>query len=250
MPSDNTQYRVTRDVDGETAILELVPDAANGRVYVWLEPGLDPDAVVPFYRVTERGSEPEEHWQNFQEGDAIAPYAGERRALLGAIAELDPGAYTIDASMFTGLDTVKLPGIAIELEVVSESADAVDARAAFNAAFADVFQLFLAKADTEDAARRFQADFDASQAEFLVAAIVDLGAPHDHAETETSDMTGFFEFIEYLAALAHAGGPKVRERLQQQPDSPTHQHYIKYVKEYLAVERVLDGILEKYPYCR
>ena len=250
MPADDTEYRVTLDVDGQTATLELVPDAANGRIYVWLEPGLAPDDIVPFYRVTERGSEPEEHWQNFQSADAIAAYAGEQRAVLGAIVELDPGAYTIDAQMFTGLDTVRLPGIDVELEAVSESDDAAAARAAFNAAFTALFQQFLDQADTDEAARQFQVDFDAGQAGYLVDAIVELGAPHDHAETETSDMSGFFEFIEYLTALAHAGGEPVRERLQQQPDSPTHQHYIKYVKEYLANERILEGILEKYPYSR
>ena len=87
MVERDSEYIVSKPVaGGKSATFRVVEDHAGGRLFLWLEPAMNPDEIVAFYRITEQGVAPIESWQNFQQGDAIAPYAGETGASLGATA--------------------------------------------------------------------------------------------------------------------------------------------------------------------
>lgn len=235
---------------GKSATFRVVEDHAGGRLFLWLEPGLNADEIVAFYRFTEQDVTPIESWQNFQEGDVIAPYAGEKWATLGATEMLAAGQYRVEARIFTGFSTVKLPAIDIELQAIAEDPLTVEARAAFDASFTVLFQKFFEHRVSDRDVREYFDGFDAGQVDFLVAAIISLGAPEDYLnDDETNDLSGFFDFIDYITALAHSCGDSALNALSQQPDSPTNRHYIRFVKQYLGDERLLSGILEKYPFC-
>ena len=68
-------------------------------------------------------------------------------------------------------------------------------------------------------------------------------------DDETNNVSGYFEFIDFVTALSHSRGESALKALNQHPDSPANRHYIKYVKQYLADDRLLAAILEKYPFC-
>ena len=251
MSRDDQEYSVSKSIRGQAATFQVVPDFESGKLYLWLDPGGNPEDVVPFYRITHRDKEPIEQWHGFQEGAEIAPYAGENRAPLGAIEHPEAGAYILEAKVFTGLRTVTLPPIELEISAASEDADTADARAAFYAEYNALFQKFLDQEDTEAEARAFFDAFQPEQSGFLVDATVELGAPDDYAnEEENNNVSGFFEFIDYVTALAHFAGQPALDALNKQPDSPTHRYYTHWVKQFLAEERMLKGILEKYPYCQ
>ena len=75
---------------GASATFSAVADHAAGRLYLWLDPGMDPEEIVPLYRLTEKDADPIESWQSFQDGEAVAVYTGENRARLGAIETPGP----------------------------------------------------------------------------------------------------------------------------------------------------------------
>ena len=251
MVEQDSDYVVSKPLSGgKSAKFRVLADHAGGRLFLWLEPGMNPDDVVTFYRISEEGVAPIESWQNFQKGEAIASYAGEKWATLGVIEMLAPGQYTVDARIFTGTSTVNLPGIEIELQANDEDPLTAQARTTFNLSFTALFRKFFEQTVTDSDVREYFAGFDASQLDFLIDAIIDLGAPDDYLDDdETLDLDGFFEFIDYVSALAHSCGDATFDVLSQHPDSPTNQHYIHYVKQYLADERFLSAILEKYPFC-
>jgi len=251
MVERDSEYIVSKPLPGgKSATFRVVEDHAGGRLFLWLEPAMNPDEIVAFYRITEQGMAPKESWQSFQEGDAIAPYAGEKGATLGAIEMLTAGQYRVDASIFTGLKTVKLPAIEIELQAIAEDPLTAQGRAAFGTSFTALFRKFFEHTVTDRDVREYFAGFDGDQVDFLVAAIISLGAPEDYLDDyETIDLSGFFDFIDYTTALAHSCGDSALNALSQHPDSPSNRHYIRYVKQYLGDERLLSGILEKYPFC-
>ena len=210
---------------------------------------MSPAEIVTFYRITEQGVKPIESWQNFQAGDVVAPYAGEKGATLGAIEMLAAGHYTVDARIFTGTRTINLPRIEIELEHVPEDSSIAQAREAFNASFTALFRKFFDHTVTDSDVREYFGGFEQGQLDFLIDAVIDLGAPDDYLDDdETLDLSGFFDFIDYVSAVAHSYGDAALKALSQHPDSPTNQHYLHYVKQYLGDERFLPGILEKYPF--
>ena len=236
--------------DGNSATFRVVADQADGRLFLWLEPAMNPDEIVTFYRITEQGVAPIESWQNFQQGDTVAPYAGENRATLGAVEMLAPGRYTVDARIFTGFETVDLPGIEVELREIAEDPVNIEARAGFNTSFTALFRKFFDHTVTDGDVREYFAGFDKDQLDFLIAAIIDLGAPEDYLDDdETLDISGFFDFIDYVCAVAHSCGDSAFYVLSQHPYSPSSRHYIHHVKQYLADERLLSTILQKYPFC-
>ena len=160
------------------------------------------------------------------------------------------GLYTVDARIFTGTSTVNLPGIEIELQAIDEDPLTTQARTAFNVSFTALFRKFFEQTVTDSDVREYFTGFDANQLDFLIDAIIDLGAPEDYLDDdETLDPGGFFDFIDYASALVHSCGDAALDALSQHPDSPTNRHYLHYVKKYLADERFLSSILEKYPFC-
>jgi hypothetical protein len=125
-----------------------------------------------------------------------------------------------------------------------------EARAAFNTSFTALFRKFFEHTVTDDDVREYFAGFDKDQLDFLIAAIIDLGAPEDYLDDdETRDISGFFDFIDYACAVAHSCGDSAFYVLSQHPDSPSSRHYIHHVKQCLADERLLSAILKKYPFC-
>ena len=99
-------------------------------------------------------------------------------------------------------------------------------------------------------AREYFAEFDKNQFDLLIGAIIELGAPEDYLDDEeTLDLSGFFDFIDYVSAIAHSCGDAALDVLSKHPDSPANRHYLHFVKRYLGDERLISGILEKYPYC-
>jgi hypothetical protein len=235
---------------GNSATFRVVAEQAGGRLFLWLEPAMNPDEVVTFYRITEQGVAPSESWRNFQQGDTVGPYAGKNGTTLGAVEMLASGQYTVDARIFTGFETIDLPGIEVELREIAEDPVNTEARAAFNASFTALFRKFFEYTVTDGDVREYFAGFDKDQLDFLIAAIIDLGAPEDYPDDdETRDISGFFDFIDYACAVAQSCGDSALDLLSQYPDSPTHRHYIHYVKQCLADERLLSAILEKYPFC-
>ena len=247
----DSEHIVSKQVrGGKSARFRVVEDHAGGRLFLWLEPAMNPDEIVAFYRITEQGVAPIESWQNFQQGDAIAPYAGETGASLGATEMLIAGQYRVEARIFTGFKTIDLPGIDIELRAIAEDPLTAEASAAFNTSFTALFRKFFEHRVTDRDVREYFAGFDAGQVDLLVAAIISLGAPEDYLDDdETIDISGFFDFIDYITVLAHFCGDSALNALSQHPDSPTNRHYIHFVKKYLGDERLLSGILEKYPFC-
>jgi len=251
MVERDSEYSVSKPVrGGKSATFRVVEDHAGGRLFLWLEPAMNPDEIVAFYRITEQGVAPIESWQNFQEGDAIAPYAGEKWATLGATEMLTAGQYRVEARIFTGFRTINLPGIDIELQAIAEDPLVAEVRATFDTSFTALFRKFFEHRVTDRDVREYFAGFDADQVDFLVAAIISLGVPEDYLDDdETIDISGFFDYIDYVTALAYSCGDSALNALSQQPDSPTNRHYIHFVKQYLGDERLLSGILEKYPFC-
>jgi hypothetical protein len=250
MPKENSVSCVTGKVGaGKEASLMVVVDHGGGRVTLWLEPGLPRDTIVAFYRIYERGVTPEESWEVFQEGQSVASYADGEGAELGAI-ELLPGAhYTIDARIFTGDRTIELPSIAVELQVEPMDQSSIATRDAFNDAFKQLFQKFFQQSQTEDDLRGFFDSFSADQLDLLFSAVIELGGPMDHCDDDYDEIIGFFDFIDYITAVAHSCGEAAMEILQNYPDSPSNRHYIHFIRKYLGDERFYAPILESYPYC-
>lgn len=77
--------------DGNSVTFRVVADQAGGRLFLWLEAAMNPDEIATFYRITDQGVAPIESWQNFQQGDTVAPYAGENGTTLGAVEMLASG---------------------------------------------------------------------------------------------------------------------------------------------------------------
>ena len=119
----------------------------------------------------------------------------------------------------------------------------------FNESFNKLFHQFLEEQVTEDESKRFYESFGPDKLGLLFAAIRSLGAPEDHVEDEFKSVNGFFEFIDFVTALAHSCGDLANRELEKFQDSPTNQHYIHHVRRYLSDDRFMKSILEKYPYC-
>lgn len=237
------------DGDGEVARARVVANHAGGTLSLWLDPGLPTDAVVAFYRIYEQSESPEESWGNFQEGDAAPPRGEDDTEPLGAVEMLPGGHYRMDMKLFTGFDTVTLPQVSVEMQ-----ADPVDpATAAGDARFRDRFDAllrrFLEQSQREEELLAYVEAFDASDFGRFYHAVVAAGGPQDYCD-DYEDIRGFFEFIDFAAALTIHFGEAATSQLKKFPDSPTNTHYIHYIRQYASDQRFVQQILEKYPACK
>ena len=234
--------------EGEIASLTIVCDHEGGRIVCWLDPGLPLDAIAAFYRVRPESEKPVEQWHAFRQGHELASETHTSLASLGAVESLGGGKYIVDVRIFDGFDTTEFDSITIELLETQPGDDEKAGLLSFNAAFDDLFKKFLNRAQTQTDARTFHEQMTAEHLDHLFRAVVEIGEPTDHVEDESTDVSGFFEFIDFVTAIAYPYGDKAFERLQHFPTSPGSRHYLHYVKKYLGDERLLETILEKHPF--
>ena len=221
MPQKISEHLVTHKLpNGNKASLRAIADHAQSKVLVWLEPGMHLESIVAFYRIYEQGVSPEESWQVFQDGKAVAPYAIDDGASLGAIELLSGGHYTIDVRLFTGHDTIELPSIAIELRVEPKDQSTIAANDAFKESFDQLFQEFFQQSETESDLHEYFDNFSANQLDNLFSAMIELGGPQDHCEDDYDDVSGFFNFIDYVTAIAYSCGEAATDKLKTIPIHP------------------------------
>ena len=253
MAKESTNRTVLYD-SPETGEMTLTITANHheGTIALSLDLEISTEIIVAIYQIRNEEDSIDESWNHFQEPNEAAGLKSNINSPLVANESLNAGGYFVDVRVTDGLETYQFPVTPIQLDNTDRNGAKDASYKSFKNDFDKIFEKFLHRKITTEQCQSFLEALSSEQLDYLFQAIIELGGPQNYTDDypDDFDMSGFFDFVDYLTAVLFTFGESAKTKLQAIPDSPTNQHYIHFIKQYLSDKRFYDPILDKYPYCR